>query len=154
MRCLHGHRRVDPQTENAQFSNLTLVPMNKFKFKQHNTILGANKSQVRYEKHKRGPCKSYGHVRHHLGRPPNGTKLDRRSTGGVPRPLGKPWAIPRKFNTRTRKEAKGAPEDIGVSDCKTDNGENARMHETNMYENAMHMMTRYEMHDTQALTRQ
>ena len=25
----------------------------------------------------------------------NGTKLDRRSTGGVPRPLGKSWSIPR-----------------------------------------------------------
>ena len=25
------------------------------------------------------------------------------------------------------------PEDIAVSDCKTDNGENARMHETNTY---------------------
>ena len=36
---------------------------------------------------------------------------------------------------------KGAPKDIGVSDCKTDNGENARMHETNTYANAMHMMT-------------
>ena len=35
-------------------------------------------------------------------RPPNGTKLDRRSTGGIPMPLGKPRAIPRKFNTRTR----------------------------------------------------
>ena len=32
---------------------------------------------------------------------PNGTKLDRRSTGAIPRPLGKPRAIPRKFNTRT-----------------------------------------------------
>ena len=36
---------------------------------------------------------------------------------------------------------------LGVSDCKTDNGENARMHETNTYANEMHMMTRYEMHD-------
>ena len=39
------------------------------------------------------------------------------------------------------KRQKGAPEDVGVSDCKTDNGENARMHEMNMYANAMHMMT-------------
>ena len=31
------------------------------------------------------------------------------------------------------KRQKGAPEDIGVSNCKTDNGENARMHETNTY---------------------
>ena len=30
-----------------------------------------------------------------------------------------------------------------------DNGENARMHEMNTYANAMHMMTSYEMHDTQ-----
>ena len=39
-------------------------------------------------------------------RPPNGTKLDRRSTGAITRPLGKTRSIPRKFNTRTRKEAK------------------------------------------------
>ena len=36
---------------------------------------------------------------------------------------------------------------VGVSDCKTDNGENARTHETNMYANEMHMMTLYCMHD-------
>ena len=41
-----------------------------------------------------------------IKRPPNGTKLDRRSTSGTPRPLGKPRAIPRRFNTRTRKEVK------------------------------------------------
>ena len=69
-----------------------------------------------------------------IKRPPNGTKLDRRSTGGIPRPLGKPRAIPRKFNTRSQQETKGGtPDDIGVSDCKTDNGENAWMHETNTY---------------------
>ena len=39
------------------------------------------------------------------------------------------------------KRQKGALEDIGVSDCKMDNGENARMHETNTYANEMHMMT-------------
>ena len=73
---------------------------------------------------------------------PNGTKLDMRSTGGVPRPVGKSHSMPRNFNTRSRKEAKGgAPEDVGVPECKTDNGENARMHETNTYANAMHMMT-------------
>ena len=38
---------------------------------------------------------------------PNGTKLDRRSTGGVPRPLGKPRSIPRKFNTRSQQDTKG-----------------------------------------------
>src|SRR3954467_1726893 len=31
------------------------------------------------------------------------------------------------------KRQKVAPGDIGVPDCKTDNGENARMHETNTY---------------------
>ena len=67
-------------------------------------------------------------------RPPNGTKLDRRSTDAIPRPLGKPRAILRKFNTRTRKETRGVRRvHMGVSDCKTDNGENARMHETNTY---------------------
>ena len=67
-------------------------------------------------------------------RPSNGTKLDRWSTGGKPRPLGKTRSIPRTFNTRSRKENKrGAPEEVGVPDYKTDNGENARMHETNKY---------------------
>ena len=42
-----------------------------------------------------------------MKRPPNGTKLDRRSTGAIPRLLGKPRAIPRKFNTRTQQETKG-----------------------------------------------
>ena len=82
--------------------------------------------------HKRG-LRGYPVNRWSIKRPPNGTKLDRRSTGGVPRPLGKSRSIPRMFNTRTRKEAKGASGNIGVLDCKTDNGENARMHETNMY---------------------
>ena len=67
-------------------------------------------------------------------RPPNGTKLDRRSTGGIPRPLGKTRSIPRTFNTHSQQETKrGTPEGIGAPDCKTDNGENARMHETNTY---------------------
>ena len=39
-------------------------------------------------------------------RPPNGTKLDRRSTGAIPRPLGKHRSIPKKFNTRTQQETK------------------------------------------------
>ena len=69
-----------------------------------------------------------------IKRPPNGTKLDRRSTGGVPRPLGKTRSIPRTFNTRSQRETKrGTLEDIGVPDCKMDNGEKALMHETNTY---------------------
>ena len=39
-----------------------------------------------------------------------------------------------------RRNKRGAPVHVGVPDCKTDNGENARMHETNTYANAMHMM--------------
>ena len=67
-------------------------------------------------------------------RPPNGTKLDRRSTGAIPRTLGKRRAIPRMFNIHSQQETKrGTPEGIGATDCKTDNGENARMHETNTY---------------------
>ncbi len=38
---------------------------------------------------------------------PNGTKLGKRTTGGVLRPLGKSRSIQRMFNTRSRKEAKG-----------------------------------------------
>ena len=40
-----------------------------------------------------------------------------------------------------KKRQKGTPGDIGAPECKTDNGENAQMHETNTYANAMHMMS-------------
>jgi hypothetical protein len=46
-----------------------------------------------------------------------------------------------------KENKRGAPEEIGAPDCKTDNREKARMQETNTYANAMHMMTWYEMHD-------
>ena len=39
-------------------------------------------------------------------RTPNGTKLDRRSTGAIPRPLGKPHSIPRMLNTHSLRETK------------------------------------------------
>ena len=42
-----------------------------------------------------------------IKRTPNGTKLDRRSTGGVPRPLGKTRSILTKSNTRSQQETKG-----------------------------------------------
>src|SRR4051812_7989398 len=60
----------------------------------------------RWAAHKRG---IYGYPvnRWSIKRPPNGTKLDRRSTGAIPRLLDKPRSIPRPFNTRTRKEVKG-----------------------------------------------
>ena len=83
---------------------------------------------------KRKGFSGYAVDRWSIKRTPNGTKLDRRSTGAIPRPLGKPRAIPRKFNTHSQQETKrGTPEGIGVPDCKTDNGESARMHEANTY---------------------
>ena len=79
------------------------------------------------------PC-GYPVNRLSIKRPPSGMKLDRRSTGGVPRPLGKTRSIPRTLNTRSQRETKGGPsEEIGAPECKTDNGENAWMHETNTY---------------------
>ena len=73
---------------------------------------------------------------------PNGTKLDRRSTGGIPRPLGKPRAISRKFNTLSQQEKKrGTPEDVGVPDCKTDSGEMLGCKKRTRMQNEMHDMT-------------
>ena len=89
----------------------------------------------------RGLC---GYADNHWSnkRAPNDPKLDRRSTGVIPGPLGKARSIPRTFNTCTQKRDKrGALVHVGVSDYETDNGENARMHEKNTYANAMHMMT-------------
>ena len=71
---------------------------------------------------------------------PDGTKLDRRSTGSKPRPHDKSQSNPKTFNTRTRKEVERESEDIGAPECKMDNEENARMHETNMYAKEMHMI--------------
>ena len=67
-------------------------------------------------------------------------KFDRRSTGDVPRPRGKS----RSENVQhplMKRDKRGTPVHVGVSDYKTDNGENAQMHEMNTYANAMHMMT-------------
>ena len=76
-----------------------------------------------------------------INRPPNGTKFDRRSTSGVPRPLGKSGPFRESLTPAHEKRQKGVPKDVGVPDRKMDNGEIARMHETNTYANAMHMMT-------------
>ena len=53
---------------------------------------------------KRRGFSGYAVNRWAIKRPPNGTKFDGRSVGAIPRPLGKPRAIPRKFNTRSQKE--------------------------------------------------
>ena len=75
-----------------------------------------------------------------IKRSPNGTK-----TGGLPvvnqgrmKSLG---PIRERLIPAHEKRQKGTPEDIGAPECKTDNGGNAWMHETNTYANAMHMMT-------------
>ena len=58
-------------------------------------------------------------------RTPNGTKLDRRSTGAIPRPLGKPRSIPRTFLTRSRKQGlRGATGVCERSGLQTDYREN------------------------------
>ena len=41
-----------------------------------------------------------------IKRSPNDTKLDRRSTGSKPRPLGKSWSNPEMFNPHTQKKAR------------------------------------------------
>ena len=71
----------------------------------------------------------------------NGTKLDRRSTGSKPRTHDKSRSNPKTFNTRTRKEVERGTGGHRSAECKTDNGENAQMHETNLYAEGMHMMT-------------
>ena len=40
-------------------------------------------------------------------RPPNGTKFDRRSTGDIPRPLGKSWPISRTFSVAHKTRTEG-----------------------------------------------
>ena len=66
----------------------------------------------------------------------NEVQMARNLTGGLP-----VVTQGHMFNPTHEKRYKGALEEIGVPECKTDNEENARMHETNTYANAMHMMT-------------
>ena len=77
---------------------------------------------------------------------PNDLQMERNLTGGLTvvyqghlTSLG-PFRESLTPSHEKRKKG-GAPEEIGVPDCKTDNGENAQMQETNTYANAMHMMT-------------
>ena len=75
----------------------------------------------------------------------NDLQMARNLTGGLPvvyqGRLASLGPIREHLTLAHEKRRKGTPEDIGVPECKTDNGENARMHKTNMYANAMHMMT-------------
>ena len=91
--------------------------------------------------HKRGLC-AYPVNRWSIKQTPNDTKLDRRSTGGVPRPLGKSWYILRKFNTLSQQEAKGVRR--RTSECRIAKRTTGKMlgcmRQTCM-QNEMHMMT-------------
>ena len=75
----------------------------------------------------------------------NELQMSRNLTGGLPIAyqglLANLGPIRECLTPHTKRGKRGTPEDIGVPECKTDNGENARMPETNTYANAMHMMT-------------
>ena len=68
---------------------------------------------------------------------PNDLQMARNLTGGLPvlyqGRLANLGPFRESLTPAHKKGKRGAPEDIGVPDCKMDNGENARMHETNMY---------------------
>ena len=76
---------------------------------------------------------------------PNELQMVRNLTGGLPVAyqgrLANLGPIRERLTPTHEKSQKGTPEDVGVSECKMDNGENAQMHETNTYANAMNMMT-------------
>ena len=75
----------------------------------------------------------------------NEVQMARNLTGGLPvvnqGRLASLGPIRKCLTPAHEKRKKGTPDDIEAPDCKTDNGESARMHETNTYANAMHMMT-------------
>ena len=75
----------------------------------------------------------------------NGLQMARNMTGGLPvvyqGRLENLGPIRERLTLAHKKRQKGTSEDIGVPDRKTDNGEKARMHETNTYANAMRIMT-------------
>ena len=77
---------------------------------------------------------------------PNDLQMERNLTGGLPVVYQGHLTSLGPFRERLtpaheRKQEGYTPEEMGAPDCKTDNGENARMHETNTYANAMHVMT-------------
>ena len=67
----------------------------------------------------------------------NDLQMARNLTGGLPvlyqGRLENLGPFRESLTLAHEKRQKGAPGNIGVPDCKTDNGENARMHETNTY---------------------
>ena len=75
----------------------------------------------------------------------NELQMTRNLTGGLPFVnqgcLANLGPIRERLTPTHEKRQKRALDDIGVSDRKTDNRENAWMHETNTYANAMNTMT-------------
>ena len=67
----------------------------------------------------------------------NGLQMARNLTGGLPvvyqGHLARLGPFRESLTPAHNERQKGMSEDIGVSNCKTDNGENARMHEKNTY---------------------
>ena len=67
----------------------------------------------------------------------NDLQMERNLTGGLTVVYQGHLARLGPFRERStpahEKKQEGAPVEVGVPDCKTDNGENARMHETNTY---------------------
>ena len=76
---------------------------------------------------------------------PNDLQMERNLYGGLPVVYQGHLTSLGPFRERStpaheRKRKKGAPEEVRVPDCKTDNEENARMHEKNTYADEIHMM--------------
>ena len=75
----------------------------------------------------------------------NEVQMAQNLTGGPPvvyqDRLASLGPIRERLTYTHEKRQKGTPEDIGAPECKMDNGEIARMHETNTYANGMHMIT-------------
>ena len=75
----------------------------------------------------------------------NEVQMARNLTGGLPvvnqGRLASLGPVRECLTPAHEKRQKGTPEDVGVPECKMDNGEKTRMHETNTYANAMHVMT-------------
>ena len=68
---------------------------------------------------------------------PNELQMTQNLTGGLPvlyqGHLARLGTFQERLTPTHEKRQKRAPEGVGVSDCKTDNGEKARMHEMNTY---------------------
>ena len=68
---------------------------------------------------------------------PNDLQMPQNLTGGLPvvyqGHLARLGPFRESLTPAHEREKRGTPGNIGVPDCETDNGENARMHETNTY---------------------